>query len=353
MAAYAQSTKAGDGEQAAHHTPVTVLTSYPGGQPQGNPYRVILDRSLRQTGQITLKHFTWRTALAGRYDVFHVHWPETLLHGRTRGRLAVRQLLFAALLARLRLGRIPIVRTQHNTDLPKGLDRVSTSLIRAIDNQTTLWIRLNEHTAVPDPRRCVDSTHGHYREWFSKFDRPDPTPGRIVFFGLVRRYKGVDRLIDAFRSGPRQDTSLHVVGKPTAEATRQLLIDRAARDPRVTLRLELVDDKELVDEICAAQLVVLPYSEMHNSAAVITALSLDRPVLVPDNMVTETLAEEIGQEWVCRYRGELSAGDITTALQTTADLVARRASPNLTGRDWSKVAASHVSAYRRALSIGA
>ncbi len=60
--------------------------------------------------------------------------------------------------------------------------------------------------------------------------------------------------------------------------------------------------------------MVLPYREMHNSGAALTALSLNRPVLVPDNEVNRELAEEVGPGWVFRYDGELTGRHLLDAL---------------------------------------
>ncbi len=80
-----------------------------------------------------------------------------------------------------------------------------------------------------------------------------------------------------------------------------------APDARIAHHLEHVPDDDLAAEVAHAQLVVLPYREMHNSGAVLLALSLDRPVLVPRNEVTDALAAEVGPWWVQRYDGELDA----------------------------------------------
>ena len=57
----------------------------------------------RRSPDVEVQYFSWRTALLGRYDVFHVHWPEVLVRGRTRWRAMARSLLFVLVLARLRL----------------------------------------------------------------------------------------------------------------------------------------------------------------------------------------------------------------------------------------------------------
>ena len=89
---------------------------------------------------------------------------------------------------------------------------------------------------------------------------------------------------------------------------------------------------------------------MHNSSAAITALSLDRPVLVPDNTINQRLSDEVGPGWVFRYEGELTARQLVDALATLRKN--RPASrPELGGRNWDLTGTEHVNAYRRAISL--
>jgi beta-1,4-mannosyltransferase len=105
-----------------------------------------------------------------------------------------------------------------------------------------------------------------------------------------------------------------------------------------------------VEVVTSAQLVVLPYREMHNSGTALTALSLDRPVLVPDNEVTRRLAHEVGDAWVHHFRGDLDARDIETALDEAAAL-GDSDRPDLSLREWDRAGADHVRAYRRAVAL--
>jgi hypothetical protein len=99
--------------------------------------------------------------------------------------------------------------------------------------------------------------------------------------------------------------------------------------------------------VTEAELVVLPYRDVHNSGAALLALSLDRPVLVPDNEVTAELAAEVGPGWVHRYDGELTAETLRRALSAVRE--ERRAPrPDLSGREWDGAAAAHVAVYRQA-----
>ena len=99
-----------------------------------------------------------------------------------------------------------------------------------------------------------------------------------------------------------------------------------------------------------SELVVLPYRHMHNSGAALTALSLSRPVLVPDNAVNRDLAAEVGPGWVITFEGDLDADDLRRALEE-ARRPDRADAPDLSRRDWALAAPAHLAAYRRAVEI--
>jgi beta-1,4-mannosyltransferase len=327
---------------------LVVLQSFPAPRPTTNPYLVMLRRAVSAVPGAQVRTFSWRTALLGRYDVFHVHWPEILVSGHSPVKKLVRQVLFLLFLARLRLLRIPIVRTVHNLELPQGISRREVALLRLIDRQTRLRITINATTVIPEGQPSVLIPHGHYRDWFAEHPQPESVPGRFAYVGLIRRYKGVDTLLRAFReTSAREGLSLHVSGRPSSEELATTLRDLASPDPRISLKLAFLSDAELVAEVREAEVVVLPYREMHNSGGTLAALSLSRPVLVPDNEVNRLLAEEVGAGWVHTYRGQVTADD----LLRTIDAVHERpdaGQPDLSRRSWEEAGIDHVRAYREA-----
>ncbi|WP_235480954.1 glycosyltransferase [Frondihabitans sp. Leaf304] len=324
-----------------------VQQSFPRPRPTTNPYLVMLGDAVSAQPGVTLRTFSWKSALLTRSDVFHVHWPEILVSGQSPVKKLVRQALTVALVAKLAVTRTPIVRTLHNLERPSGISRREVALLALIERRTTLWIRLNDETPTPSGQASELIPHGHYRDWFERFDKPDALPGRIGFVGLIRRYKGVERLVEVFRSVPGA-ASLHVAGKPSTDELAEHLRGLADDDARVSLDLRFLDEAALVESVRRSELVVLPYREMHNSGGVLTALSLDRPVLVPQNAVTERLAAEVGPGWVHRYEGDLSTDDIVTALH---DPRPADSHPDLAARDWRDAGERHVAAYRRAVAV--
>jgi glycosyltransferase involved in cell wall biosynthesis len=329
--------------------PLRVLQSFPEPRPTTNPYLVMLRQALDEVPGLQVETFTWRRALAGRYDVLHVHWPEILVSGRGRLRTAARQVLFAVLLLRLRLGRTAVVRTVHNLRPHQERSGVAAWLLRRAERRTTAHVRLNDRTPATEGVPGVTVAHGHYRGWFERHPHRDPRPGSLVFAGLIRPYKNVPGLVAAFSAAAADDPglTLHVAGAPGSVETAAEVRDATGDDDRIRLTLRHLDDAELVAAVTEAELVVLPYRDMHNSGAALLALSLDRPLLVPDNAVTAELAAEVGPGWVHRYDGELTAETLRRALSAVRE--ERRAPrPDLSGREWDGAAAAHVAVYRQA-----
>lgn len=329
---------------------VRVLQSHRAPRPTTNPYITTLYQELRAEPGLSVESFTFRRAILKRYDVFHAHWPEVMMASDRLSRRLPRELLTAAFLTRLSVTRTPVVRTVHNLELPSGLSLIQRWLLKRFDELTVLRIVLNEQTThiVDGPTAIV--LHGDYRNRYEDFEPPAPVEGRIGYVGLVRRYKGVERLVEAFCALPGDDLTLRIAGKPSSDELAQEVDAIAVNDERIQTRWEFLSDADLAHAVSESELVVLPYRHMHNSGAALTALSLARPVLVPNTAVNRDLAAEVGPGWVMMFDGHLGANDLAAALAAARE-TGRAATPDLSRRDWGLAAPAHLRAYRRALAL--
>lgn len=325
----------------------SILYSFgPVGQ-EANPYVNLLLNEISEKADI--HYFSWKFALFGTYDVFHVHWPETLIRRRTfLGRYACR-LGLAALLMRLYVLRVPIVRTEHNLQPHEHGTKIERLLLRLIDMRTAMWIVMNELPSHHPNDRLIHIPHGHYRDWYRSPGALSKLTGKILSFGLLRPYKGLESLIGAFKLvSPAHGFSLSIMGKPNNEETAVELTRLIGNDSAITTDFRHVPDDSLVEAITQAELVVLPYKALHNSGALLLALSLNTPVLVPSNAVTEALAAEVGDGWVQRFEGALSPAALIRAAEAVRNLAGI---PDLSKREWPKLAAQHLTAYQKAQQI--
>jgi len=105
-------------------------------------------------------------------------------------------------------------------------------------------------------------------------------PGPVVlFFGLLRPYKGLDVLLAAFREV--EGAELWVVGMPRMDLAP--LEDLARRAPgTVRFVRRFVTDPEIPSFFRRADLVVLPYREIDQSGVLYTALAFGKPLVLSD-----------------------------------------------------------------------
>jgi glycosyltransferase involved in cell wall biosynthesis len=108
---------------------------------------------------------------------------------------------------------------------------------------------------------------------------PELLPGEgpiVLFFGLIRPYKGVDVLVDAWRRADRPPGArLWIAGMPRMDTS-------ALHGPGVHTALRFVSGEELAGAFRAADLIVLPYREIDQSGVVFTALAFGKPLLLSD-----------------------------------------------------------------------
>ncbi|MCR2825902.1 glycosyltransferase [Microbacterium sp. zg.Y909] len=304
-----------------------------------------IDQVTRDTpDDIHFVYFSWRAALAARYDVVHIHWPEFFVRSRWPAVGAVKRAVTLILLRRWRARGVPIVHTVHNLAPHSELSPRQASVVERIIGGAAVRVALNAGTPPRPGIPQVVIPHGDYRERFGQLPPAHRVPGRLLAIGRIEPYKNVPRLI---RLAEQEGWELRVVGEPGPGMRRPLQEQLDALDAghRISSVLAHVDDAALVTEVTAAQLVVLPYRDLHNSGILLVALSLNRPVLVPRNTSTEEIAAAVGDGWVCLFDGELDAADITSALAATASLDGE---PALEDRSWARIAAAYADVYRRA-----
>lgn len=163
----------------------------------------------------------------------------------------------------------------------------------------------------------------------------------VVSVGKVEPYKGVDILLRAVARLPEQPrVKVVVAGACRDDAYRHAVLEAAqVAGSRATLRLERISDEDLRMLLAAADFAALPFLEITNSSAVLTALAFGVPVIVPE---LENLSD-LPERCVIRYRpGE---DDLASALARCALMPAheRRAMSDaarayVSATDWTSVA---------------
>lgn len=331
----------------------------------GNPYNRLLYEAVEEGG-VAVDEFTPRRALTGRYDIWHMHWPDDLLSIRDAQAALVRMVGLLLLMAWTRLRGARIVWTVHDLGPHESYHPVLERWFwRLFLPQVDGFISLSRHgkamaRQVFSPLKDVPGIvvpHGHYRAAYpNTMDRRaaraalglDPEASVMLYVGRIRAYKNVPHLVRTFREWEQPDARLLVVGKPVSKRLRRDIRAAAGADERVRLTLQFIPDEAMQQYLNAADLVVLPYQDILHSGSALLALSFDRPVLVPDRGAMSELQEQVGPEWVRTYDSPLTRGDLSRGLEWARDTQRAERAP-LETLEWSVLAQETIDAYRTVL----
>ncbi|MBL7739471.1 MAG: glycosyltransferase [Chitinophagaceae bacterium] len=118
----------------------------------------------------------------------------------------------------------------------------------------------------------------------------------ILFFGFIRKYKGLDILFEAMTHLKGQDIKLLVAGEfYEEEKPYREQIEKLGISSQLILRTDFIPDSEVKYYLCAADAVVQPYRNATQSGVTPLAYHFEKPMivtnvgglpsLVPDNKV--------------------------------------------------------------------
>ena len=191
-------------------------------------------------------------------DVVHVQWlPRPELDLRWLRRVADER---------------PVVLTAHDVmprrrralpvwpDVLETAERVVVHSQRAVEQLVELGLPRERIVRIPHPV-------------FEGEPLPPPEGRTLLFFGLIRDYKGLDVLLQALPE--IRDAKLVVAGDPLDPVPK-------SADPNVEWQLRFIEADEVRALMARAAAVVLPYRQLDSSGVLATAIGYRRPVVVTD-----------------------------------------------------------------------
>lgn len=192
-------------------------------------------------------------------------------------------------------GRVALVHTVHNADAYHAdaglqgrgyralLDRFDALLVHGDTTRDALVAQ------GVDPARIHRTPHPPMRlAPASATDLaavPPPVVPRLLFFGTIRPYKGVDLLVDAcialWRAG--HSFELAIAGKPFMDVAP--MVDAAARAgfaDRLVTDFGFLTEGRLDAHMARADILVFPYRHIDSSGAFLSALHHGKPMVTSD-----------------------------------------------------------------------
>jgi glycosyltransferase involved in cell wall biosynthesis len=186
--------------------------------------------------------------------------------------------------------RRPRLMTAHYVLPPKPSRRQVAAARRAFGAMDAVVVhsrhgaeRLRERVGL-DPSRIRVIHHGAF-DYLTRLPEEKPLAPElegaegpvILFFGLLRPYKGIDTLLEAF--GEIDGAELWVVGNPRMDV--EPLRHLAAKAPgHVRFLTRFVEDAEIPALMRRADVVALPYRDAEHSGVLYAALAFGKPLVL-------------------------------------------------------------------------
>ena len=188
--------------------------------------------------------------------------------------------------------RRPRLSTAHYI-LPPRPSRRQARSVRRVFGAMDAVVAHSEHSAARlrnevglDPKKVRVIPHGAF-DYLTKLPAEKPLPAElegaegpvILSFGLLRPYKGLENLIEAYGRIAGSGAELWVVGNPRMDVG-PLRRQAAEVGGRVRFVTRFVDEAEIPAIFRRADLVVLPYLDAEHSGVLYTGLAFGKPLLL-------------------------------------------------------------------------
>ena len=108
------------------------------------------------------------------------------------------------------------------------------------------------------------------------------SPIRVLFFGFIREYKGIDTLLEAAQKVSHDEFHFHFVGESWSDSLADKIVSASNKHSNITHKLSYVSSSSLQSIFDASDVVVLPYTQATGSGALATAKGMGVPVLMSD-----------------------------------------------------------------------
>ncbi len=284
-------------------------------------------------------------------DIVHVQWlPLAPADRLMLGRVA---------------GRARLVHTVHNADAYHADAGVQGRGYRGLLDRFDALIVHGETTRTAlvgqgvDPARIHVVPHPPMRLAQAEPEDlaavPDPALPRLLFFGTIRPYKGVDLLVEAclglWRAGHRFELAL--AGKPFMDIAPILAAVREAGfGERLVTDLGFLREQRLDAHLRKAEILVFPYRHIDSSGAFLSALHYGKAMVTSDAGMFGALPEGVAIRVPADNVSALSQALLplieSAAIRQAAGACARAYGE--TSGDWKDTALRTIDVYRAVMA---
>ena len=336
-----------------------------------NPYNHLLNSSIEQADQsIQISEFSFGAALTQKVDIIHVHWPEVYASSKYRLKAYTYTFMILFVLWAAKLKGSKIVWTihnlrPHNVKYPLLDSILWPTFMRLVDGICSLSTA-NEAIALKAyPTLCTKAKISTYHGLYDSVKKSTntqtqarqhlqlPVQGQLFLsLGQIKPYKGIEKLITAFKQPGMSDHTLVVAGKAldtTYVAELKKLIENTGN---IIFRPGFVTDDDLPEYYKAAHWSVIPFDAIFNSGSTLMSLTHHTPVILP---YSDNFAEYSNflPDQLLLYHGDFNVQVLLDALERfkTDHPTQQSSQPVNSALSWSDIGAKTAGFYRQLCQI--
>jgi beta-1,4-mannosyltransferase len=249
------------------------------------------------------------------YNIFHLHWmygfsfPWGNNFWRSNIGRFVMGVYIAICVLFIRLCGMKLVWTVHNItphEKQTSNDAFLARFIGKLSNAIIVHSRQTKNKLQEIKINTINAhviPHGNYDNVYpNKLSRIKarnilgikPDEKVVLFFGLIRYYKGVDNLLDAFLKLKQSNIKLVVVGK----CDQRLLCEEINQKIKINKNLIFINSfipkGDVQIYFKAADIACFPFRSITTSGSVMLALTFGKPIIAPNIGAIQELPKNIG-----------------------------------------------------------
>ncbi len=297
---------------------------------QSNPYLSELASHLGSFGITTelRSRLDWRLVFSkflgnGAVDILHLHWAHPFVLGKSIPKSIWKGLRFSLKLSVLKVSGVKLVWTIHNLfkhdseyiKLELFFNRVIARLANGLIAHSHYAKQEIIKTYKISEQKISVIPHANYIDSYpvsiskqKARDRLKLHEGDIIFlyFGVVRSYKGIMDLVEAFGSLQASNAKLLIAGRPQDKGLSKEIEKRSDGVSGIILFLDYIPHNQVQIYMKAADIVVLPFHNIFTSGSLMLAMSFAKPIIASDTgSIPELLDSNGGFLFSVRSQGSL------------------------------------------------
>lgn len=252
-----------------------------------------VSKMARLRPEVGIVHLHWISPLMER-----MYWRTSSFKKMIKCFVLMLMTMFDVKLAQAR--GVKVVWTVHNLVSHDTQDeeveiKLRRALAKAVDllcfhSREAQQLVFNKYRLPADTNECV-TPHACYGNYYGE-PQKKPSDARnggvrdefvFLFFGIIRRYKGVETLIEAFSKMQGNNVRLLVAGKVYPAEDEVWLREATATDPRISFQNGFVPRDQIADLIASSDAVVLPFARTLSSGSALLSITYGKPLVLPES----------------------------------------------------------------------